>query len=889
MTSGCKERGRHEDRDDPALAGVPLGGIGTGCIELGRDGRFRNITINNNRSAAARIPVSEGALLAVRAARRGRVHTRMLQAGSGLPFEKAGIVPTYTPPEQLNWRGLYPCSHYKLDDQQFPLDVTWSGMTPIIPYDTDASSLPLVFMTVYVKNTTDATLDVATVLNWENLCGCTRGDFPSKRGPIRPVLVMEDLQYALKDNDKEDTDDSDSNGPPRFAGFEFGFRGEHRSNAEGNYCLLAKQQRDVDVSLMSWDERNPRELEAFWQAFHDEGRLMNKLSRAPESHSGSVCCSFPLEAKKGRSLVYIVSWHCPRFVVDGTDLGNGYANDYPNALEVANRALAHYRYYFNSVEDWQNRIMSSSLPRWFNRSLINCNYVLSTNTLLTQDRQFTLMETPEDPLTGAMDRRFHSSLGPLLLFPEYETRELAHMGTAVNPEQKGRIYRYHGRECPNNPSNGENEHGDPQAELLDINPKFVLMAYRNFQMTGKLFMLEQAFPRLKEAMAHMRDRDEDNDGLPEHGGTVCTYGDWPLEGVDSYTSGLWLVALRAYVKLAKRLGHDDEAKLYEKILVKARKRFDALLWDEDHGYYRFYRDPADTNEAHEQEYMGDACHCSQLAGQWYADFLSLGRILPEDRVRKALGALCKIGEKRYGVAKAVMPDGGLCPGPHPDSGAPDTGTSWPSFYTAEYCSLLMTHGYTDRALYVLQKTFKNIFARRGRTFNQPLGWDLETNDARGWGSDRHMGSTSIWHVYYALQGFYLSLPERQIWVRPNLPYGVHFLSAPLFTSVCLGWLKFREEVTDRYEQRVDLTFDSPIQLKRVVLRVPDGVEDVHVSCESAEGTEETEHYFGDDGPDRLVEIAPTDGITVKGTLTIVLKQTKGRRVQLDGPDREPEA
>lgn len=54
-------------------AGVPLGGVGAGCCELGRDGRFRNITINNNRTSDARIDVPAASSPFARRAAAGRV------------------------------------------------------------------------------------------------------------------------------------------------------------------------------------------------------------------------------------------------------------------------------------------------------------------------------------------------------------------------------------------------------------------------------------------------------------------------------------------------------------------------------------------------------------------------------------------------------------------------------------------------------------------------------------------------------------------------------------------------------------------------------------------------------------------------------------------------
>jgi len=375
--------------------------------------------------------------------------------------------------------------------------------------------------------------------------------------------------------------------------------------------------------------------------------------------------------------------------------------------------------------------------------LLNSNHVYSTNSILTRDGRFAMMETPADPLVGALDRRFHSSLGTLLLFPDFEQRELDEFARAVDPRNPGRIYRYLGRGCLHEPT-----HGTDTGELMDINAKFVLMAYRNYRLTGKRFVLDHLFPRLRQAMEYMQQHDRDRDGLPEQSGRSMTCDDWQVEGVNSYTASLWLAALRAYARLAHGLGIEKEARHYDKLFAKAAKSFEQKLWRESGGYFRLYQDDRakePLSPAH------NACHDGQLAGQWYADFLCLGHLVPEEHIRKALGAVCGCNDMRHGVARAVIPGepNSEKAAVHPK--AMEYGASWPSFSLTHFCCLLMSHGYTDRALYVTQKAYKNTQVRRGRRFNQPLGWDLATNDASGWGMDRHMGATAAWHVLFAIE------------------------------------------------------------------------------------------------------------------------------------------
>ncbi|MDX9975040.1 MAG: GH116 family glycosyl-hydrolase [FCB group bacterium] len=840
-----------------APAGVPIGGIGTGCIELGLDGRLRNITINNNRTSDTRIPVSGGSFLAVRAARRGKVITRVLQASSEVPFEQAGVVPPFATEEQLTWRGLYPAARYHLNDARFPLEVKWRAFAPIIPYDLDSSTLPVLYLSLDITNLTHDVYDASVVFNWENLNGCVNGLFPEDRGPITPIP----LNSLSPQGARPAQEDSRDARQLSYIGLEFGGTEEPQSNAHGHYCLIAQPHREAEVTVRSWNERDPSAVADFWQSFYYEGNAGNEFTPDPAAHSGAVCCSTELGPKSSHHLVFVLTWYCPRFEVDGVDYGNAYTNAYRDAVAVAVRGLKYYSYYANAVEAWQRRILSSSLPPWFSRMLVNNNYVFSTNTFLAKDGRFAMMETPADPLMGSVDRRFHSSLGALLLFPELEHREMAQLGRAQDPDAPGRIYRHLGRLGIDSPG-----YGNLPDELIDVNPKFVLMAYRNFYMTGRRAAIGQLYPRLKEAMEYMLTKDEDKDGLPEQYGISTTFDNYPIFGINSYTSSLWIVAMRAFARLARKLGFPEDARPYEALIPKAIERFEQCLWIEEKGYYRLFCDNEKTSNR--EDAREDGCHTGQLAGQWYADFLCLGHLFPDSHIQKALDAMWQMTEAPYrerAKVKKSSAERRIKTEKRPE-------LSWPAFY-ATHCACLHIHqGDPNRGFYCLSNIHHDIHAEGGRAFNQPLAWDRANARAVGWGSDRHMGSTSVWHVLYALEGFYLDVPDKSLWIRPNLPKNVNSLRAPLFTPVCLGSLEYQQEFGDRYRQRVRIAFDSPLHIKRMVLRIPRNVVDVNVHFVSPAGVEKTEHVVGMDGDERLVEIILPTTVMMGGPTTVTLEE-----------------
>jgi uncharacterized protein (DUF608 family) len=856
--------GKNKGRPPAELSGVPLGGIGAGGIELGRDAKFRNLTINNNRTAASRIPVANGSFCALRVLRRGKVLARLLHPDTTLPFDGAGVVPTFTPTEQLSWRGLYPCAHYQLSDKQFPVTIRWTAFAPIIPHNMATSTLPAVLLAFQLQNTGETVLDASIVLNWENLCGCTRTAAPEDRGLVRTVLSRPNGEFLLAGQDG-----TGSEKDLVSAGLWFGMDGPFEHNAQGNYCLVAEPHADFRLSVMNWNERSPESLADFWERFYHEGDLRDDVPGKPEDHSGAICCTVTLPPGEQRGSLMALSWYCPRFVVEDADMGNGYAAQYDGALTVAKAALRGGLKYFHAVDGWQQRLVRSSLPDWFSKALINCNSVLTTNSLLTRNGRFGMMESASEPLTGALDRRLYSSLATLLLFPELEQRELTLFAGMQDPNEPGRLFRHLGTGCLHRPT-----HGLRDAAGLDANIKFVLQAYRNYQMTGNEKLAKTVFPRVQQAMAWLSRQARDGKALPEQEGPSTMYDDWGVHGAASYTSTLWIVALQAYARMARLLGYPDEAERYQRMIPVALDRLEESLWDDTVGYYRFCS-RADSQGPKED--VGAACHTGQLAGRWYAGFLCLGYPVPEEHVKKAMEAICTLNERRQGVIEGVMPGGGLCPSLQGRAGKTGAEWCWPGFSIAHFSCLLIQHRYPDRGLYSVMNAIREIHHRHGRLFNAPMCWDLWEHHAVGPHQDRHISVASLWHVLLALQGFYLSVPEKTVWLRPSLPSGTQAFDSPLVTPLGMGQIKLAEDTQKGYRLRVDLRFDFPAQLSDIVLRLPAGVEAVALHCHLNEVPLSQTHQMLRDGPERLLRVHLVNTAQFPGALTLTLEQTEGKK------------
>ena len=146
---------------DPKWApgGVPLGGIGTGKVEICRDGRFRNFSGNNNQDMPFEEPDGlRGAFFSIR---EGSDETALTtRAISGIK-----------PCGKLDVELAFPRAKLCAGDALPELDVNVQLAGPLIPHDLQTSSLPGFIARATVKNRAPrcAIGDVSGLRGWRIL------------------------------------------------------------------------------------------------------------------------------------------------------------------------------------------------------------------------------------------------------------------------------------------------------------------------------------------------------------------------------------------------------------------------------------------------------------------------------------------------------------------------------------------------------------------------------------------------------------------------------------------------------------------------------------------------------------------------------------------------
>lgn len=131
-------------REDKPRSGVALGGIGTGGIELRKDGVFTNWHIFNNLpfGSGAKLPFAEDSLLffVVRYQIPGQpARMKILQIDSGYSVAAIPnhyyIFPWLTGVDRIEYRARFPFVWMRFLDEEMPFVIDMEAFSSFIPLD----------------------------------------------------------------------------------------------------------------------------------------------------------------------------------------------------------------------------------------------------------------------------------------------------------------------------------------------------------------------------------------------------------------------------------------------------------------------------------------------------------------------------------------------------------------------------------------------------------------------------------------------------------------------------------------------------------------------------------------------------------------------------------
>lgn len=663
----------YESRDK-VKSGVPFGGIGAGKFEITPSGLFNAFTFQNNWSAplegSGEYPGILGYHFGLSAwDGRGDALSRRAVLLQTVPVLK---IPTV---RRIRYEGYFPKATLYFEDPALGLDASLEVFSPWIPQDAMYSSLPCVFFKLNLKNTRKTPVRAGFLFIGRNTIGewCVgrRNRIVDERKSIHLEFLSEDTAAA----------------DGRLGVIRFSFvKGDWQTSFIESWNAVTRNFSFTpqDISLLAWD------------AFAARGVLPNLRDAkvVPGENRelcGAVAAGTRLKPNEEKHFLFTANWYFPRHA-----LGHRYQKWFKNAGAVSAYALRHRNRLERRVDRVRQAVFSLPFPPWFNDALLTNLAPFFAASWYTRDGRFAFYEAPVIcPLMGTLDVGFYGSIPLSYFYPELSLSLMAQFAVAQRAD--GYIPHDLGRQRLGWPSDGTTFYF-----WKDLNPKFILMVYRDSLWAGRKGLFKRFYPNVKKALAWSMRADRDGDGLPEDEGADQTFDLWEFFGANAYTAGLHLASLLAAERMGRLLGDHDFVRECHSGFMKGSRSFEAKLWN--------------------GKYFGKTCMVSQLNGQWYADLLGLGSIADDNKIKKALASTLRLngGASPFGLVNSVRPDGRV------DTANDHSRNIWAGMNYA-FLALCLSRGFPlNEVLKQARKIWDNVVQIQKSPWNQADTVDSKT-------------------------------------------------------------------------------------------------------------------------------------------------------------------
>ncbi len=584
--------------------GMPLGGIGTGKVELCPDGTFVNISTNNNQDAP--IAGVRGCFFAWR--------------GTGGAIRRL---------EGSCWqlrRADYPV--LELSGHHDGIDCELTAFGPMTPYDEVTANTPGALFGFRLANTGNERRSGEFGLAWENLIGCGGIGLKPEFGPGTAKRTADYPFHTWNDrtgNDQEVTPEG-----LRF----FSHTPDPYGSSGGEYMLASNHPAC-----------------RFTRSFNVEAGPEHELATPGEEgkvHPGGIVW-VPVDLAPGATMAFdlALAWHFPVWRDRlGRDFGVRYTSHFSGAAQTAQFLLSRAAELEARVREVPALLRDSSLPEWLAEKIINDQFPLTACTWYDAENHFAVNEAPAKMhgCLGTIDQRTSSQGVYTSLFPALDRNELelfAHF------------------QAPNGGIPHDLGHGmiDPERNNHDNWPDlaaaFILQFHRYVHGTGDMDFFRRHFDRIERAIAWVLHFDDDGDGIPDMKpgrGNSYDSSEWP--GCSAYIATTWIAGLAAAEDLARLAGRADQQLRYRQLRETAIATAERRLWNGR--YYRNF-DDGDGNKARPD---GENCLLPQLAGEWAAALMHLPSGYGTERIRTAAAEIWRRNLQPFpGPADETTPEG----------------------------------------------------------------------------------------------------------------------------------------------------------------------------------------------------------------------------------------
>ncbi len=673
-------------------SGMPLGGLGTGSIELQPDGEFHFWQIHNPQifSRDCRdIPHPDrgekeaGSLSFYLTASMGQ-EKWLRRLGFGFPRCQDPEGEEYNDRmhsriktvQRIEYDAAFPVARLNYLDHALPVSCRLEAVCPFVPHDAKTSGTPGFFLTFTIQNTASLPVTVS-------LAAKVRSYF-SGGLPLNSYEASgSEHSLSISSGSSSLTLSMSGSGLSAIPGDYSKYMDEYVSYGEFGvaeeswlFDLLQSGKLPVSSSEPSW-RRMPLlpegEVLALSEAdvtglletarMHgfsrsilervlavrpdlmssDEGRrsllrcVMHNAGRLDSMGSwgdGALASCFTLNPGETVEVPVVLAWFFPGlYSASGQRVGHVYENWFSHARDAAIHLLRNRNAILQKVRLFSENLYHTSFDPVFADAVSIQLANLVKSSWWTKDDQFGIWEGLGSCGLHTTDVAYYGTFALATLFPELECSQMK-MGARFQRED-GRVHHFF------TPDFSGVDNG---FERVDMNSQFVLMVCRDYLCTGDSDFLRQMWPHVEKAIASLSLLDTDKDGLPDRDTHANTYDAWHFSGTSTFISVLFLAALQAAAFMAGQLGIPCT---YGERFEHSRNQVDSLLFNGD--YYDLWKDGEVTDRC---------CMTDQLSGEFYSRYIGLGGFLTDAHVDKALEAVYRYNySQENGLINASYPPG----------------------------------------------------------------------------------------------------------------------------------------------------------------------------------------------------------------------------------------
>jgi len=729
----------HRDTSSPAVCGMALGGIDTGCIDLETSGLWGYSTIFNThvpRGGPMNAPFlglavgkSTWVLSTLRTKPVTKKEEKIADRGDELSGSTKLMMQEIRTAREIHYWGHYPVVDLEFETDA-PISIGVRAFSPFIPGDVETSMIPGTVFEVHLRNITDEEQKGAIVLN-----------FP---GPTKKEVGLD----------------------PFF-----------QNKTEGQFTGVIAGTKQASFALGVIGKENLRlggELGTNGAAWTKIG---SNLPPAEEGKAGaSIAVDFTLSQGESRIIRFVLAWHSPKWrggghpvATDTNAFTHMYATRFQSVLEVAKYLSSNHESLLRRVLAWQQVIYAEKkLPAWLRESLVNVLYLITETGFWAaakppipewvhpEDGLFGMNESPRDcPQIECIGCSWYGNLPLVYFFPELALSTLR--GYKAYQDKEG---------APPWVFGGVTTHTPPcemtmpsrgyQVTLTGL--YYTDMVHRYLLSRGDNEFLKEFYPSVKKALIFTMDLNRGPDGVISFPDRRVSEVAMPWEagifelceihGMMTHVGGFHLAQLRMVENMAEKIGDTSFVQKCREWIAQGTKSLEEKMWAGR--YYLVSREPESGKKI-------DAILGYQLGGQWMADFHGLPLVFRKDRIDITLETIKRTcaTHSPYGVVNFANSDGTVMQSQE----WMHSGYEPYDFFPPELLMLGMTYMYQGQVgfgIELAKQCMDTIVLKERRSWDAPNIINGRTGEVK-FGNDYYQNMI-LWSLPAAIEGKDLSVP-----------------------------------------------------------------------------------------------------------------------------------